>query len=115
MGSRRSIFASALIVVSSLTLPQAPALAVQGALCGDVQLIHARGTGAVIDQDPFYVEVSDKLDDRLGASISYSQYQLGKDGGFGGFAYPAAGRSLSSPVRHQRSEIRLAAPPSRVG
>ncbi|HEV2086551.1 MAG TPA: YccF domain-containing protein, partial [Gemmatimonadales bacterium] len=27
----------------------------------------------------------------------------------------AGRRSLSSPVRHQRSEIRLAAPPSRVG
>jgi len=39
MRSIQSILASVLLVVSSLTLPPAPASAVQVALCGDVQLI----------------------------------------------------------------------------
>lgn len=91
MRSRRSAIATFLLVIGSLLLPAGRVAADQEALCGDVQLVHARGTGDQVNDD-FFLRVDDQLRNRLGTPpISYSTYQLGKDGGFGGFDYPAAG------------------------
>jgi hypothetical protein len=50
MRSRRSVTVSVLLVISSLLLPAGP---VAADLCGDVQLIHVRGTGDPVNDD-FY-------------------------------------------------------------
>lgn len=77
-----------------------PAQAVQDPFCGDVQLIWARGTGVPIGNGNTDVQFeavdtnlrgNGSLPGRLGGDISYSSYQLGLDGGFGSFAYPAGG------------------------
>lgn len=98
MHSRRSIIASMLLVASSLTISPGNAAADQEALCGDVQLIHARGIGDVANDLPFFTRVNEQLTDRLGIEpngpIGYSTYRLGKDGGYGGFEYPAAGEAI---------------------
>jgi hypothetical protein len=63
--------------------------------CGDVHVIWARGSGAQIGSDAqfdqFYSTDLTGPNGRIGAGVTVSAYQLGQDGGFGGFQYPAAG------------------------
>ena len=63
--------------------------------CGDVQVIWARGSGAVVNADPqfnqFYGSDLTGPNGRIAAGVSVSPHQLGQDGGYGGFQYPAAG------------------------
>jgi hypothetical protein len=61
----RSVIASVLLVVGSLAIPPVPAVADQVALCGDVQLIHARGLGDVANDQPFFDRVNGQLRERL--------------------------------------------------
>ena len=88
----RAILAA--IVALSLLQTLAPVVAaVQDPFCSDVQLIWARGS----DHDPGddqFAFVNAELQDRLGAGVSYQVYELGADGGFGGYQYPAIGQGL---------------------
>jgi hypothetical protein len=89
MRSRRSAIATALLLVCSIAPAATPVLADQEALCGDIQLIHTRGTGDEPD-DAFFNRANQQLSDRLNIpAVSYSTYQVGKLGGSGGFEYPA--------------------------
>jgi hypothetical protein len=85
MRSRRSAVASLLLVVGSLIMPIGPVAADQESLCGDIQLIHARGIGDVENDLQFFTRVDEQLRERLGIEpngpIGYSTYRLGKDGG----------------------------------
>jgi hypothetical protein len=58
--------------------------------CGDVQMIWARGSGFDVDSADFRQFDLD-LKSRIASSVSYSTYQLGRDGGYGGYSYPARG------------------------
>ena len=81
------------LIVLALALPPIPVAAEQSNFCGDVQFIWARGSNRQPDDAEFQVVDAD-LRARIGPGVTYSSYQLGKDGGFGGFAYPAGGGAL---------------------
>lgn len=90
MGRSRSLTWMILAVVSALVVPPSPVRAAEP-FCGDVQFIWARGTGQGPGDPDNFAEVRNLLDDRLGASVSYTTYELGQDQGFGGYDYPADG------------------------
>ncbi len=86
--SRAAGFLVALVLVGS-SLPVTVTVA-DAAACGDVHLVWARGSNQPFGGFDFNTFNSD-LRSRVGADVVVTDYQLGKDGGFGGFAYPAAG------------------------
>jgi len=82
------LLAALVLVVGSLPFASGRAAA---AVCGDVQVVWARGSGVAIGGPDFRKFYTDEFDARVGPEISHSAYQLGEGGGFGGFSYPAVG------------------------
>ena len=93
MGRTKWVRRVGVVLVTASLLPVSAAVADNQALCGDVQLVWARGTSRVPD-DIDVTEANNSLADRFGPGISYSLYQLGKGGGTSGFNYPAAGEGF---------------------
>lgn len=94
MDPRRSVTASALLLVSSLLFPVDYVSAQPPPLCGDIQLIWARGTNDPEDDDPGNVAFT-KLQGRISTSqVSFSRYRLGTENGFLGYECPATGGAL---------------------
>jgi hypothetical protein len=50
-------------------------------------------TGRLVGSDGEFATINDRLRGRLGSLVE-SSYQLGGDGGFGGFSYPAGGGGI---------------------
>ncbi len=90
MRSRRSVVASLLLVANSLAMSLGPVAADQESLCGDIQLIHARGIGDVANDQQFFDRVNEKLRraerkirarDRASAAAAHAQDGRAGSGG----------------------------------